>query len=1351
MKGIQYYRPARTYPDPLPQGEIKIVSPPPLQQASKNGLFMSIIMALLTASGSLVMVFVYHNPMMAIAAGVMATISIISAILQATMNSKNRLSQTRSTKKKYVAYLDQQQDKLQEVSNKQLRYYTTLYPEPERLTGIVQQRERIWERNRGDEDFLTVAMGRGPVPLACKANLEIDDNPFIEYDKNLVYRAQALVSKFETLGNAPLEVALKTVGTLAIRGKRHMIQEMVRAMLSQVAVFHAPEDVQMMVYFSKEVEQQWQWFKWLPHARRPRSNKKSSKGQALCYMADNPMDFLQMFNEQILPRLLRMKKAREEKRQHQASSDPHQILVLDGIDLNSLISQSSEMTELFQSAEEAGITVIALVDGRYSVPSSLTARITVTEEGGFTFEEVVFGGRRVEGPQADRLDLLTSDRIARGLAPLIQSEKQQAISLADLVKMTELLGVRSAADIDPATTWQRKPREAMLRAPIGVRVDGQPVMVDLKEAADGGMGPHGLIIGATGSGKSETLRTLVTGLAVNNDAETVNFIFVDFKGGAAFADLATLPHCAGMITNLEGDTSMIDRFYDSLMGEMERRQKLLRDAGNLDNIKQYQIKRQDRAYMKAMPYLVLIVDEFGELLAARPDFTDLFVKIGRIGRSIGIHLLFATQRLEEGRLKGLEGHLRYRMCLRTFSEQESRTVIGTPDAFYLPSYPGVGYFKVDTHIYDLFKTASVSMPYVAVSEQVETGLPIAEFNSTGRVVEFVMPGAVEAAAASDTAPRRTDSRTEMEVMIGNLNEHSKYIDQDVHQVWLPPLARQMSLSHVLEREEFMQTLFNTGNYPYFNGEQWPQRPAAKLLKVPVGVLDLPVQQRQEPLILDFLGNEGHLVIVGAPQSGKSTLLRTIMTSFLATHKPSDAQFYVIDLGGGLLRSLEHAPHVGTVYGKSDKDKFQQLVRQVHGIIEEREQYFRANGIDTMATYRARRVAGELPETVYGDVFLVIDDLGQFTTDFFDLVDQELTEMITTGLNYGLHVILTANRWADVRIKLRDNITGRLEMRLNDPTDSDVGRQAQQSLPKDVDGRGLTREGLHFQAALPRLDGYGVEEDEPLTKALDALVERARTAWKGLPAAPIRILPPLIRKAEVPPHVMPSSGAPIGIEDSRLEVVSLDLMNGDPHFLLYGDSESGKTTFLRGFMKGMAERYSPEQLQFLVVDYRRAMYEFLYTPEIQPYVKTFAWSSQMVNELVMNLKMELDPRISSAAMLPNLKATWEGPHYFLIVDDLDMVVSSMGNPLQMLFDYLLQSRDIGLHVMLARRVGGSSRSFDQFVQRLKEMSTPGLVMNGDPQEGPILGAQRAALLPPGRGYLVRRNQKTRMVQAFYEEE
>ena len=245
---------------------------------------------------------------------------------------------------------------------------------------------------------------------------------------------------------------------------------------------------------------------------------------------------------------------------------------------------------------------------------------------------------------------------------------------------------------------------------IGVGTTGQAVELDIKEAAQGGMGPHGLVVGATGSGKSELLRTLVLGLAITHPPDYLNFVLVDFKGGATFNTLDALPHTSAVITNLSDELGLVDRMKDAINGELNRRMELLRSAGNFASLRDYDQARAPGADLPALPTLLIVVDEFSELLTAKPDFLDLFITIGRVGRSLGVHLLLASQRLEEGRLRGLDTYLSYRIGLKTFSVAESRIVLGAPDAFELPTAPGNGYLKFDTTGLVRFKGAYVSGP-----------------------------------------------------------------------------------------------------------------------------------------------------------------------------------------------------------------------------------------------------------------------------------------------------------------------------------------------------------------------------------------------------------------------------------------------------------------------------------------------------------------------------------------------------------------------------------------------------------------------------------------------------------------
>ena len=328
------------------------------------------------------------------------------------------------------------------------------------------------------------------------------------------------------------------------------------------------------------------------------------------------------------------------------------------------------------------------------------------------------------------------------------------------------------------------------------------------------------------------------------------------------------------------------------------------------------------------------------------------------------------------------------------------------------------------------------------------------------------------------------------------------------------------------------------------------------------------------------------------------------------------------------------------------------------------------------------------------------------------------------------MLLSANRWAEIRPHLRDNIGSRLELRLNDPIDSEHGRRVAEVLPADVPGRGLAPDGLHFQAALADLDA----------------VREGAQRWDGSPAPPVPMLPLRVEPADLPgPGADAAPGIPIGVDELRLEPVYLDLAGGDPHFLVLGDAESGKSSFLRWFATALAARQDPGRAQVAVVDYRRSLLDL----GDGPHARGYAANAAMAASLAAELRKELSGR------LPGPEATreelmrggsWTGPRLFLLVDDYDLVPGAADNPLLGLVDLLAHGRDIGFHLVLARRVGGVSRSaFEPFYQRVTELRAPGLIMSGDPDEGPLIGGRRAMPLPPGRGWLVRRDRRTSLIQ------
>ncbi|MGA8427233.1 MAG: type VII secretion protein EccCb, partial [Candidatus Dormiibacterota bacterium] len=650
-----------------------------------------------------------------------------------------------------------------------------------------------------------------------------------------------------------------------------------------------------------------------------------------------------------------------------------------------------------------------------------------------------------------------------------------------------------------------------LRVPIGIDEDGDLVELDIKESAQGGMGPHGVLIGATGSGKSELLRTLVLAMATTHSSETLNFVLVDFKGGATFLGLDRLPHISALITNLADEVQLVARMQESLQGELVRRQELLRRAGNFSSIHEYEKARAQGAALDPLPTLFVIVDEFSELLSAHREFIDLFVMIGRLGRSLGVHLLLASQRIDDGRIHQLESHLSYRIGLRTFSAMESRAVIGVPDAYELPARPGSGYLRTDVQTLIRFKAAYVSGPYrpaatrrqrqEAVRHQVVPyaasylAPPGERDHGNGHHPGADIPtGDYQVGDGDDTPP---DTVTFLQAMVDRLTDKSPA----AHQVWLPPLDRSPTLDEIMPA---LEPIPEVGLAPV----DWAGRGG---LIVPIGVVDRPFEQLRDLLMADLSAAGGHVGIVGRQQSGKSTLLRTLITSIAVAHTPRQAQFYGLDFGGGTLASLAGLPHVGGIATRLEPDLVTRTIAEISGVVTARERLFAEHGIATMAAYRQMRAAGRFGEDPFGDVFLVVDGWGTFRQEF-EALESSLRPVLPRMLNYGVHLIVATNRWAELHSGVRDQLGTRLELRLGDPFDSTIDIRAAKDVAA-VPGHGLTTGKLHFLAALPRIDGSSVLGD--LEIGVASLVQAIDDYWDGPRAPRVRMLPDVLPASELP--------------------------------------------------------------------------------------------------------------------------------------------------------------------------------------------------------------------------------------------
>ncbi|HEY1319854.1 MAG TPA: type VII secretion protein EccCb, partial [Streptosporangiaceae bacterium] len=852
---------------------------------------------------------------------------------------------------------------------------------------------------------------------------------------------------------------------------------------------------------------------------------------------------------------------------------------------------------------------------------------------------------------------------------------------------------------------------------------GLPVELDIKESAQGGMGPHGLVIGATGSGKSELLRTLVLGLALTHDPDVLNFVLVDFKGGATFLGLDRLAHVSAVITNLADELPLVDRMRDALHGELVRRQEVLRAAGNLASLRDYNRAREDGADLPPMPTLFVVIDEFSELLSARPEFIDLFVMIGRLGRSLGVHLLLASQRLEEGKLRGLDTHLSYRIGLRTFSAGESRIVLGVPDAYELPSQPGNGYLKFDTEGMTRFKAAYVSGP----AEVVVARAP--QRRRAATIVPYG-PGYVAPQVEEEQAPAAPQRSESSESLLTVVVRQVAGQGTPAHQIWLPPLDVPPSLDQLLP-----PLTISEGYGCTTQDAEWRGR-----LRSVLGIVDRPFDQRRDLLWADLSSAAGHAAVVGAPRSGKSTMLRTMLASLALLHTPAEVQFYCLDFGGGTLSTLAGLPHTGGVASRLESERVRRTVAEVQSLLVHREKEFAERRVESIATYRRMRATGEVTGDPYGDVFLVVDNWLTLRQEYEEL-EQAISTIAARGLGYGIHVLASSNKWSEFRPAIRDLFGTRLELRLGDPYESEIGRRVAANVPEDSPGRGLTREGLHFLTALPRVDG----ETSPATLADGSrnLVETVAMAWHGAGAPQVRLLPETLAASSLPPASQTGKRIPFGMDESTLSPVLLDF-SGDAHFLVFGDTECGKSNLLRLIAEQVVERYTPDEARLIFIDYRRSLLDSAETEHRIGYAASSAAAVPLINDV----RDAMTKRLPSPDLTPQQlrsRSWWQGSDLFLVIDDYDLVAGGT-NPLMPLAEMIPQARDIGLHIVLARSAGGAGRAmFDPVIQRIREMGSPGLIMSGSRDEGGLIGGVRAQAQPVGRGVFVERRTGNRLVQ------
>jgi DNA segregation ATPase FtsK/SpoIIIE-like protein len=1347
-------RPPRIQPE-LPYGEVTIPQPPAAESGGRQQL-IQVALPMITIIGYVIASASGQGRSMILLIPMGLSVVASTAVALLSFLRSSRLDAEK--KRAYQLRLVELRKEMIASHDIQRGFYLHNYPEPEIVLQIAGDREnrvnglRLWERRTTDSDFGAVRLGIGTRPSTVRYALSTgapgeddpqlkdalklqEDSRFVSdvpitiplrrYDKP--EGASAAVSTGDEEGQSPDDQSVSARFALGIAGKgRAATYHFIRAMMAHYTAFHAPTDARLFVVGSPESRAEWEWARWLPHCNTARNQRGA--GDQLCFEQEKVRRFWDDLQVELERRQLRL----ADKDSDSDPTLPHLLVVVDGsggFGENSPLGEvqaEAAVSILLAQGPRLGAAIVFVAPERSLIPSDCRAVIEVerVNDGrvAFRYAEVGVNTLRYVG-EADLLDAPNAEKeFARKLAPLAVRTTYGA-DLATAVNLLEMNAAETVEEIPIMDYWRRSRRpeaSEWLSAPIGL-MPGNKVR-SLIFAADGD-GVHGMIAGTTGSGKSELLLTLIVGLAIKYDPSVINFVLVDYKGGAAFEPFRTLPHCVDIVTNLQGTAGV--RTFTALRSELNRRSKLIADT-NVKHIVHYRQKGLHLTH-EPFPFLFIIVDEFAEMVKENPDFKAQLDSITRLGRALGVSLITATQRPAGAVTDQMRANMKFRICLRVETMEDSRELLRRSDAAFLPpNIPGRAYLQVGNENVELMQVARAGGPYSG--PQIDAEPPVIWLERQKGTAAQARPSGPlqEAPALSDVL---------VEVMHRLAASDAEVVRQ--RKPWPDPLPAYLALhSTQIKGEDQADPLLplNPAVQAWLEGRgswrgiNW----ATEAMRAPVGLIDNPIRAERLRLTLDL--TRGHAVVFGASGWGKTTFLRAVITSLAASHAPDELHVYLLDFGGRGLDVLEALPHRAASILPAEEERVQRLLRRLESILEERNRILSQARADNLSTYNANNPASKLPAVLF-----VIDNFAEFKENYEGLLES-LIGIAREGRAYGVHLVVTADQTNALPGKLYSLFTERLTLKLADKAEyaNVVGR----GVPgiDDIPGRGFVsveRVPLEFQTALP----VGISEDEEAegldeTSKLEKFAQLLASAWTGARPEGIDVLREIIPLRGLLPALGKGPARVqtiLGVEDLNLEPAMLDLQQRGPHFIITGPPLCGKTTALRAWVMALAHAYPPDRVAMVLIDFQQRFFKYggAHTLADLPHVLAAVSEKEGLTEVLARLQYEYTARPAGEPR----------PEIFLIADNYDDFTNIVG-PATRATEY----RDLaelarkygpeGLHVVLCGSLS-IMRSMDDLV---KQVVAPryGLGLDSSDAPGALGGRVRGGgdEFPPGRGYIVK---------------
>lgn len=961
----------------------------------------------------------------------MQLVGVVTAVISYYSQKKKYNQNSNNREEKYKDYLVEAEASLEKLAQEQRKALWQANPIGASCLDIVRDRKGIlWSKDMQSKGFLEVPLGVGQSDLSCPIIVHRPGR-FDNDVNSLSLQAVALADQYKKIDGIPITFSLMQNNSIAVIGSREHRTAMIQQILISLSTLHTPEDLKIAIVYSTEEEKDWSFFRFLPHVWD--ANKTTR------LIADTDADI-----EALLNHFANLADSRQRDAEEYRASLPAPFYVL--IVTNpKFLNQITNAGRLLPHSPAKGMTTLVATGG--SIPSGCRHIIEVQSDSCGALQGNLY-------PTSDRNNITqfcpsplpTKDveEIVRSMAPIRLRAGKEGKGMPSFISLFKGRKINSTRDMRIEDAWKRFKAVDSMAVSLGVGSDGKEVIFDIHEKRDG---PMGLIAGTTRAGKTELIQTWIIQMASKFSPEEVNFVLFDFKGTSLIDPVKSLPHLVGEISNTGPDDSGQDfelRYCTALNSEIIRRQKLLSDTGST-NILDYQKKYHNNQVTEPMPFLMIILDEFARIKDTHPNFIKLANSLYATGGSLGMYVILSTQNPASAISSEIRANSAFQLCARVADNQDSREMIGVPDAAHLPKIPGRAFLRVRAQgTLQCFQSYYAGAAYDAETHTSENAMPTALVEVNGNAL-----------------PVKTEKPdfTELEAAVEHICQVAKSMRiRDPHKVWQPPLDKQISIYDVLKIVPGEEPLHGKAPVP---------------LTAIVGLTDDPARQMYYNTELNF-AQYGSAVVCGGPTSGKTTFLLTAAISLIHQYSPERVRMYFVDGGGGALKSMEKFPHTArALNAHMQPDDCAKIISQLQNEVKIRQQKLAARSVQDITSYRMLPSAEPI-----SDILLTIDDIGEVKKSLeaikFNNAVETIAYLLKFGPANGVYLLLSACKQQDL-YKLSDNIRPEMRFVLRMPDKTDAREML--GLPANppvitIPGRGLyigtsgEKRPLVFQTAQP---------------------------------------------------------------------------------------------------------------------------------------------------------------------------------------------------------------------------------------------------------------------------------------------